>query len=108
MSVIMISMYIIILLLGSTIYEALVRLIATLLILKRISLLNYEKFPVVFSPKIAIQQKDAISPEEFTQALKMAVEFASGMDMKFPSLYSRLELGRNWDEVILKLGELYL
>lgn len=90
--------------LGSKVYDALVRLIATLLILKRITLMPCHNFPIVFTPKISILQEDAISPAKFIQALKKAVQFSSSMDKRFPKLYSRLELGRNWDEVVDKLG----
>ena len=86
-------------------YEGLVRLVATLLILQKISLSMGGHFSIVFSPNIGIKQEDTISLPEFWEAVKKAVQFASGMDKKYPKLYSRLEMGRSWTEALQKLGK---
>ena len=75
-----------------------IKFLATLFILKRLSLLTDYNFPVVFSPKISVLDEKSLSIE-YREALLKAVQFAVSVDKKFPSLYSRLELGLNWDDV---------
>ena len=81
-------------------YETLVKLVATLLVLKRLSQLTDKSFPVFFTPKIGLRDGVDISPSKYAEALKKAVHFASAADKKYPSLYSQLELGHNWEHML--------
>ena len=88
---------------GPTLYNTLVKLIATLLILKKLSLLQDNSFPVVFNPKIFLSDNVPISPPKYTELFRKAVHFAVVTDKTYPSLYSQLELGHNWESAIQKL-----
>lgn len=88
--------------LGATIFGILTKLVATLLVLKKLSLLTDHSFPVVISPKISVISVDSILPAH-KEAINKAVKFANDVDKKFPSLYSRLEIGSNWENTLLNL-----
>ncbi len=81
------------------------KLVATLLILKRLSLITDKdkSFPVLFAPKIKLGDTP-IKPTKFAESFKKAVNFAAATDKKYPSLYSQLELGHNWEDVFKKVG----
>ncbi len=45
-----------------------------------------------------------IKPTKFAESFKKAGNFAAATDKKYPSLYSQLELGHNWEDVFKKVG----
>ena len=77
------------------------KLLATLLILKSLSVQTGHRFPLRFSPKVALASDgDVAMPVEFKRKVMSAIEFVVSADRKYPSLYSRLELGSSWEEVL--------
>ncbi len=76
------------------------KLLATLLVLKNLSLQTDHSFPLLFSPKVTLASGRVVTPTEFKQNVVKAVEFVVSADERYPSLYSRLELGSSWDQVL--------
>ena len=87
---------------GSSVYRALLKLLATVLVLKALALNFPSQFPLVFTPKIGIAGKVDI---QFENGVKKAVDFVSNAERVNPGLPSRLELGYNWDAACNRLLE---
>ncbi len=87
---------------GTTVYNALLEILTTLLVLKVLSLQISTDctFPVEFTPKVVVMDLQAVTPPKFKQKLAKATEFIVSADKKYPSLYSRLEMGSNWEDVL--------
>lgn len=87
--------------LGNSVCKVLFKFLATLLVLKGLSKQSLpHSFPVLFGPKVALASGGVVSPTRFKQNLLKAIEFAVKADRQFPSLYSRLEMGSSWEEVL--------
>lgn len=85
---------------GSTVYKVLSHLVSTLLILKILSVQLPAKFgAVVFEPKLHIISESQID-SKYLSALKKALDFVTSHDKKYPSFYSRLELGFSWENAL--------
>ncbi|KAL5457332.1 hypothetical protein EMCRGX_G034580 [Ephydatia muelleri] len=80
--------------LGSSVYRTLLKLLATVLVLKALALNFPSQFPLVFTPKIGIAGKVDI---QFENGVKKAVDYVTNTERVNPGLSSRLELGYNWD-----------
>ena len=83
---------------GTTVYSALCSLLATLLVLKQLS----KHLPSIFSslqftPKICIAGS---IDSRYLPAVQKAIRYAAKINMQYPSLYSRLDLGLNWDTAL--------
>ncbi len=85
---------------GTTVYNALVKLFVTLLVLKKLSVMTSHRFPLEFHPKISVVRGEYSIPSENRKAVNEAIQFAITIDKKYPVLYSRLELGSNWDNAL--------
>ena len=87
---------------GQTVYNVLLKMLATLLVLKTLSLQfdSDHTFPVEFSPKVIVMDPSAVTPPRFKQNLVRATDFIASTDKKYPSLYSRLEMGSDWSSVL--------
>ena len=57
-------------------------------------------FPVEFSPKVKVMDLKSVTPPGYKQKLEKAIEFITNADKKYPSLYSRLEMGASWNDVL--------
>ena len=86
--------------------NVLFKLLATLLVLKSLSQQTEHAFPILFAPKISLSSERKVTPLQFKHKVARAVEFAAKTDHRYPSLYSRLELGSSWQEVLDKPGQL--
>lgn len=84
---------------GSSVCDSLFKLIATLLVLKCLATLTSHSFPVAFSPKTSLSG-GPVNPAEFQPHVVKAIDFVTSVDRRFPSLYTRLELGGSWEEVL--------
>ena len=84
---------------GSSVCDSLFKLIATLLVLKCLSTLTSHSFRIVFSPKVTLSEYP-VKPVEFQSHVVKAINFVAAMDRRFPSLYTRLELGNSWEEIL--------
>ena len=79
--------------------DSLFKLIATLLVLKCLSTLTGHSFRIVFSPKVTLSEYP-VKPVEFQSHVVKAINFVAATDKRFPSLYTRLELGNSWEEIL--------
>lgn len=75
-------------------------LIATLLVLKLLSSRLPDKFAIELQPKVHLS--GAVDPI-YLDRVQKAVDCANDMNKAYPSLYSRLELGHNWESALEKL-----
>ena len=83
---------------GSTVYSVLCSLLATLLVLKQLSNQLPSTFSAIqFYPKLKIVGHIA---SHYHSAVQRAVDYATKLDSQYPSLYSRLDLGTNWDSAL--------
>ena len=79
-------------------YAALCSLLATLLVLKELSCQLPSMFSSLqFSPKLCIAGS---IESDYLPAVQKAVGYATKIDSLYPSLYSRLDLGRNWESAL--------
>lgn len=62
--------------------------------------LSLSGFPISFSPQLSVPTSLQLSDPQQVSGVRRAVEFVQHADRKFPSLYSRLELGLSWDQVL--------
>lgn len=81
--------------------DALFKLVSTLLVLKCLATLTSTSysFHVAFSPKVALAEYP-VKPAELQPQVVKAIDFVTGVDRRFPSLYTRLELGSSWEDVL--------
>ncbi len=95
---------------GATVYNTLVRLLATLLVVKVLSLQMSTdcSFPVEFSPKVKVMDPKSVTPPGYKQNLVKATEFIVSADKKYPSLYLRLEMGSSWSGVLDQTIKLFV
>lgn len=95
---------------GITVYNLLLKMVSTLLVLKVLSLqLNTDcVFPVEFSPKVSVTDPMSVTPTKYRPNLEKAVKFIASADKKQPSLYTRLEMGSNWSDVLDHIVKLFV
>ena len=79
---------------GTSAHKALLKLLATVLVLKTLALNFPSQFPVVFMPKVTITGK---VDTQFENGVKKAVAFVTNTEKVHPGLPSLLELGYNWN-----------
>ena len=53
----------------------------------------------MFEPRLYISSESQID-SQYLPSLKKAIDFVTSRDKKYPSLYSRLELGFNWENAV--------
>ncbi len=78
-------------------FEALCRVVATLLVLRVLSDSFPGEFAVEIEAKVRITR--AVS-EEYRAGVERAVSFVGATDKTYPSLCARLELGYSWGAAI--------
>ena len=85
---------------GATVFEILCTLLATEIIIYYI-----RKYIMKRVSKAVLAEIDIISGlgEVNYQKFNSALEFCKSTNKKHPSLYARLELGKSWDDVVMKI-----
>jgi hypothetical protein len=81
--------------LGKAVCTDLFRLLTTITILKILSGVFGRRFPLTFTPKLAIY---GTVDAEFAASVERAVAYFNRMAATHPSLYARLELGYSWED----------
>ena len=86
--------------LGATVFQILCTLLATEIIIYYI-----RKYIMKRVSKAVLADIDMISGlgEVNYRKFNNALEFCKSTNKKHPSLYARLELGKSWDDVVMKI-----
>ena len=75
----------------------------TVFVLKVLSVSLPEMFPLVFTPKMAVEAEGKAVAQSYRSGVEKAVQFVFETDRQLPSIPVRLELGYNWEEAVTKL-----
>ncbi|XP_078664712.1 uncharacterized protein LOC144907477 isoform X2 [Branchiostoma floridae x Branchiostoma belcheri] len=86
--------------LGAKVAKQLLQLVATLLVLQLLML----HLPQLFPSCSSLLHLDVMQvAAEWRSAVQQVLAWAKGVDTMHPSVYSRLELGKSWDDLTKKL-----
>ena len=84
---------------GSRVADELYQLVATLIVLRLLSL----NFPLLFQLDFSLKAVISSVPLEYKRSVESAVEFVKKLNGRYPSVSARLELGYSWLEAVDKL-----
>ncbi|XP_078584594.1 protein mono-ADP-ribosyltransferase PARP4-like [Branchiostoma floridae x Branchiostoma japonicum] len=86
--------------LGANVARQLLQLVATLLVVQLLMLHLPQLFP---SCRSLLHLDVAQVPAKWCSALQQVLTWAKSVDTMHPSVYSRLELGKSWEDLTTKL-----